>query len=454
MLNVLAKVKAHPRGSTVILITIVILLLGITGLKFFDNHLASPNGNILKIGEEKDSQEIISEVIDGHPQECAKRLGFDNYRTFHSFAIDPQDSKTLYVAVEFKGVFKSQDGGTTWRAITKGLRGYPKRQDPGQPCHDQHPNLIVDPSNPKRLLLTSSTSPGFLTDPSSENGGVYESTDGGDSWHQLFDQDMNAWTYEALVIDPTDNKTVYVGTNALPASHREADPNKIYVKKGIIYKTTNGGDSWQELPTGLVPYLRSGRLFINPENTKELLFTTMALPANQGGGQVQSDQLGIVHSADGGESWQSLKSLPKNHGAIREADVSPQNFKNIFIYASPSNQQEFKYYSQDGGQTFSRADTQANLFRYDPNDKTGLRLLGLSVYAQPRTIFESLDGGKSWHPYSSLPKEVTNDIRVSNIVWDPQVKNTVYLNGDEGKIWKSVDGGQTWELILSLEKLG
>lgn len=437
----------------IIVVILIFFILGIILLKPFSNPPSTFIKDTFQKVKNEEPQKNLGDLIDGYPHECEKRMGFDNYRTFQSLAIDPQDSKTMYIAIEYKGVFKSQDGGKTWSKKSKGLRGYPDKNNPKVPCAEQHPLLVIDPTNPQRILLTSASSPGTLKDRNSESGGVYESLDGGETWDQLFNETMNAWTYEALTLDPRNTKIAYVGTTSMPASYNEADPNKLFVTKGIVYKTDDGGKNWEELPTGFVPNLRSGKLFINPKNTDQIIFTTIALPPNQGGGQIQSEQVGILQTTDGGKSWQQLESLPKNQRAISRVDIAPQNYSNIFILINPSTNEEYRYYSNDGGKTFNQTDAAVNLFKFDPHDPKGLRLLGLNLYAAPRSIFESLDGGKTWNTYSNLPAEVNNDSRVSNIVWDPSDKNVVYLNGDEGRIWKSEDNGKTWRLILSLEML-
>lgn len=410
-------------------------------------------GGALQKAKDKISQSSENDLIDsGYAHQCEKRMGFDNWRTFSSFAIDPNQSDTMYVAIEYKGVYKSEDEGETWTSKNKGLRGYASSLDLKVPCHEQHPLLVIDPTNSQRLFLTSASSPGYLTDMNSENAGLYESVDGGESWHQLFKNNMNAWTYEALAMDPKDPQTVYVGTTAMPASYDEADLNKLFVTKGIIYKTVNGGNDWEELATGLVPDLRSGKIFINPFDPNNIIFTTMALASNKGGGSTQGTQMGILESNDAGATWVQLQSLPKDERAIAEADIS-KNFQNIFITVRKQDQNESKYYSKDGGITFNQVNTAVNKFGFDPHDSKGLRLLGFSVFGTPGNLFESLDGGKTWHTYSSLPKGVNNELRISNIVWDPNNKDLVYLNGEQGNIWKSVDGGKTWENILNLDKL-
>lgn len=442
--------KGFVHIPILIIIALAIIVIGMIVLKPRDKSQPNPVSNAFQTIKEKITSETQSELIDGYPHECARRMGFDNYRTFRAFVIDPQDSDVLYAAVEYKGVYKSVDAGKTWDKKIKGLRSYPDKANLQIPCIEQHPLLVIDPTNSQRLILTSAASPGTLTDPNSESGGVYESVNGGESWQQLFSETMNAWTYEAFAFDPTNSQTMYVGTTAMATSHSEADPDKLFVTKGIVYKTADSGKNWEELPTGFVKDLRAGRIFVSSFDPKHILFTTIALPANTGGGQTQSEQTGILESKDGGKTWKTLESLPKDQRAIAQAAMSA-NFKNMFISVRQSDGQESLYYSTDTAHSFTKTNAQVNLFNFDPHDPRGLRLLGLNVYAAPRTIFESLDGGKTWSSYSQLPKEATSETRVSNIVWDPTNKDVVYMNGDEGRVWKSVDGGKTWESILSLD---
>ena len=95
-----------------------------------------------------------------------------------------------------------------------------------------------------------------------------------------------------------------------------------------------------------------------------------------------------------------------------------------------------------------------NFARYDPKDGTGMRLIGINLYAQPNDIFESLDGGKTWNAVGKLPDGITSDHRVSNIVFDPIDKNVIYMNSDLARVWRSADKGSTWEVLLNINTLG
>lgn len=398
----------------------------------------------------KKTSQTDSDVIPVHPVACKPSLGFDNYRTEKSFAINPENPNEMYVAVEYKGLYKSADGGKTWNFSGNGLKAWPREDDPELPCYGLHFYLHFDPANPARILLPGGSAPGKISELRFQTGGLHESTDGGKSWHQLFNGDMNAYTTET-VVDPRNPEIIYVGTAALPQSNTEADPNVIFVTKGVVYKTVDRGRTWKELVTGLIPQLRTSGLFMDPADSNHLLLATIALRVGTDAGKkVSPEQWGIMQTKNGGDTWARLESTAGI--AVRFIDVSSTNFSHIFISGDLSGSDK-AIYSLDGGETFNDLRTQVNFAKYDPHDQTGMRLLGFSVYAQPDDIYESLDGGKTWNAIGKLPSEVTDDYRVSNIVWDPKDKGVVYLNGDMGRVWKSADRGKTWDLLLSVEKL-
>lgn len=397
--------------------------------------------------EEGQAPQGDSDVVQTHPIQCKPQLGFDNYRTYHSFVINPKNNREMYINIEYKGFYKSVDGGRTWSFSGKGIKAWPRSDDTSLPCHQLHFSLSTDPSNQQRLLLPGGSGPGTLSE--LQVGGLSESLDGGATWHQLFTGDMSAYTTNS-VTDPRDGKIIYVATAALPGSNLEADPNKIFVTKGVVYKTVDGGKTWEELPTGFYIHLRVTGLFLNPQNPDHLLISTMGLPPGTNTDKkATSEQWGFLQTKDAGKTWTTLDST---FGiGIRFVDVSPTNFNHFFILASKDNIDKI-FYSIDGS-SLNEVHTPVNLARYDPHQKDGMRLVGLNVYTQPDDIFESLDGGKTWNPIGKLPKEITNNNGVSNIVFDPLDKNILYLNGDMGRIWKSTDNGKTWELLLSVEIL-
>lgn len=392
-----------------------------------------------------------SNIVPVYPTRCAPTHGFDGYRTDETFVINPKNNKEMYVDIEFKGLFKSIDGGKTWSFSGNGVEAWPRSDDPTKPCYMEYMSMYIDPINPQRVFLIGGSAPGKVSDPQNKPGGLHESLDGGKSWHQLFSGNMNAYTIDAIS-DPRDPKIIYVTTAALPASNIGANTNTIFVKEGVVYKSVDAGKSWRELPTGFVPHTRVISIFMSSIDSNHLVIGTTAIPPNSGGGQVLPEQKGILETKDGGETWKKIEGLPESFRAVHTFDATT-DLRHMFVYAQHSNEEEKVFYSLDGGMTFGEVPRPVNFARFDPHDPTGMHLFGFSIYAQPNDFFESLDGGRTWNVVGKLPPEVSNDNRVSNIVWDPIDKNAVFLNAGLGRVWKSIDKGKTWELLLDLKKL-
>lgn len=387
-----------------------------------------------------------SDVVQGYPVNCYPRLGFDNHRTEQTFVVNPKNNREMYINVEYKGLYKSVDGGNTWSFSGKGLKGLPRNDDPSKPCHDLRFHLYIDPTNPQRLLAPGGSAPGKVGE---GLGGLSESLDGGATWHQLFTSEMSAYT-ESVAMDPVDAKTIYVTTSALPQGMDGPDKGKVFVTKGIVYKTVDGGKTWRELPTGLFPNLRVPGIFIDARNSRRLRLATFGLPGGTNVDKKSTDeQWGFLETNDAGETWAKLDATLGM--GIRYLDVSAANLNHFYIMVSRNNMDKI-YYSKDG--SLAEPDNMmVNFARYNPHDETGMRLIGINLYSQPDDIFESADGGKTWNVIGKIPNGITNDHRVANIVFDPIDQNVIYINSDLARVWKSSDKGKTWTALLSLDKL-
>ena len=175
-------------------------------------------------------------------------------------AINPHNSRELYVSYDGLGLFKSIDGGQTWLSMNQGLPNlYVRcitisRKDPnliylgiqggvaistngGKFWHMSSGfrrmlnvnNIAVDPKNPEFLFAGTG------------GAGVFKSGNGGVSWRD-FNEGLSSLSITALHIDPEDPDIVLVG-----ASH-PATPTDVYVGDagGGVYRSVDGGRSWQE----------------------------------------------------------------------------------------------------------------------------------------------------------------------------------------------------------------
>lgn len=191
--------------------------------------------------------------------------------------VDPADPNTLYAVLwearqgpwengQFSGpgsgLFKSTDGGTTWRKIGKGL---PTFEDDGL----GRIGITVAPSMPTRM---------FATVDARRNGGLYRSDDAGETWH-------SSTTDERVVSRASDFAEVKVDpTNA----------DVVYTASVVAWKSVDGGKTFKAL-RGAPGGDDYHRIWINPKNTSILL--------------IASDQ-GAVVTVNGGETWSSWYNQP------------------------------------------------------------------------------------------------------------------------------------------------
>ncbi|WP_174624598.1 dockerin type I domain-containing protein [Candidatus Methylobacter favarea] len=186
--------------------------------------------------------------------------------TVTTVAIDPVDPLTLY-AGGYGGVFKSSNGGASWQAVTSGL-----------PSDFGVSVLAIDPVDPLTLYAG-----GY--------GGVFKSSNGGASWQAVTSGLPSDFGVSVLAIDPVDPLTLYAGTAAVPFNRGKG-----------VFKSTNGGASWQAVNSGLpvplfsfvgAPVLIVSALTIDPVDPETLYAGT---------------DKGVFKSSNGGDSWQAINS--------------------------------------------------------------------------------------------------------------------------------------------------
>jgi len=208
----------------------------------------------------------------------------------------PPDSRTLYVAFYGGGIFKSTDGGKTWVPKNNGLKV-------DQNDHFTDVKLHRDGT---LFALCGAKKRGRYTPVAC--GGLFKSTDGGETWIDLT-EGMNLYLPYGFDVDPTDSNIIWLCVSAVPRRHAEAG----------VYKSTDGGKTWQKLkidwPAGGPSYVHAKYPSIDPYNPDRVWVST--------------GTHGLIVTTDGGKTWMPVSGVPFR--GVNRVTVDPENHDVIWL---------------------------------------------------------------------------------------------------------------------------
>ena len=192
----------------------------------------------------------------------------------HKIILDPQDPNRIYTAISAAGAFRSEDGGQTWRAATRGLRSDYELPDPDADVGHCVHSIAMHPSRPDVLFMQ-------------KHWDVMRSDNAGKMWYEVSGNLPSDFGFP-IAIHAHEPDTVYVVPIKSDSEHFPPDG------KLRVYRSRTGGNDWEALTKGLpqancyVNVLRSA-LTVDSLDPCGLYFGTT-------GGQVYA-------SADSGDSW-------------------------------------------------------------------------------------------------------------------------------------------------------
>jgi photosystem II stability/assembly factor-like uncharacterized protein len=316
-----------------------------------------------------------------------------------SLVVDPRTPTTLYAglsgrwdggATYRRPVFKSTDGGHSWRALA--LRGQP---------------LAITPTGPPILYAAAAGSR------------LFRSTDAGRSW-QSADRGLPPAYLWSLAFDPTAPATLYAAMGA-----------------DGVFESRDGGASWRAL--GIAP--ADGDV------------TAIAVDPRQPHTIYAGADAGLLKSLDGGGSWRRVNAALGGHGRDRgymqvtALVVNPRD--SLTVYATTRCTGVFK--SDDGGHTWSPANAglqprcpSTYSLALDPRAPSTLYAADPS-----RGVFESRDGGSRWYAMNDGLSLST----VFALAVDPQQPHTVYAAAGDLGLFDTDDGGAEWRSLAPRIKL-
>ena len=331
---------------------------------------------------------------------------------------------TVFVGAASGGVWKSADGGTTFKPVFD----KESAQSIGA--------IAIDPSNPKTVW--AGTGESWMRNSVSVGDGIYKSTDGGETWKNMGLKESEHIV--RILVHPTAGDTVYA-----------CAPGKLWsdsAERGV-YRTTDGGKTWSLALKG--PNLSTGcaSLTMDPKNPDVLFaglwdFRRRGWTFRSGGeGPDAVSGSALLRSEDGGKTWSDIAAakdagLPARPWGRVEVAVAPSDPK--IVYALVECKDSALYRSSDGGRTWQARDkSQGMVWRpfyfgrliVDPTNADRLYKPGLNLIV-------SEDGGRSFSGSSGGSHGDWHDVWI-----DPDNTKHV-LGGDDGGFWLSYDGGNRW----------
>ena len=339
-------------------------------------------------------------------------------------AVKEDGRLTVYVGAASGGVWKSSNGGTTFKPIFD------------KEAAQSIGAVAIDPQAPKTIW--AGTGEAWTRNSVSIGNGIYKTTDGGDSWTNMGLQ--NSERIAKIIVDPKNSNTVYACV-----------PGKLWSDSEDrgVYKTTDGGKSWSKILKGANLSTGCSMISMNPQDSK-VLFAGMWDFRRKGwtfrsGGENPTAASGsaFFQTTDGGTTWKELdeksaKGLPAKPWGRVAVTIAPS--KPNVVYALIESTRSALFRSEDGGKTWEERDRSnwmvwrpfyfANLI-VDPKNEN-------KVYKPDLTLIMSEDGGKS---FSGIGNGAHGDF---HDVWVNPDNTDHVIAGDDGGVWYSYDGGNTW----------
>lgn len=324
---------------------------------------------------------------------------------------------TFYLGGSGAGVWKTDDYGETWRAVSDDYFRSPSIGD-----------IAVAQSDPN-IVYVGTGSDGLRSNVIAGNG-VYKSVNAGKTWTHLGLD--NTGHIGAVEIDPRDHNVAWVAAigQAFNASEERG-----------VFKTEDGGRTWQKVlyHSDTVGFTDVELLPGNPDIVFASAWKAERKPWTiiSGGG---ADEAGIWKSVDGGKSWRKIADgLPTGLTGKIDLAISAADSSIVYALVEAPGDDGGLYRSTDQGESFLRVSNDKGLrtrpFYYtnvdvDPTDPD-------TVYVMATRYFKSTDGGETW-------EQLTPPHGDNHDMWINPDNPQLFIQGNDGGANITFNGGSTW----------
>ncbi len=336
------------------------------------------------------------------------------------------DKVTVYVGAAGGGVWKSENGGLTFK-----------------PVFDDYVQSIgavrIDPKNPNTVWVGTGES--WVRNSVSVGAGVYKTTDGGDDWQLMGLTDTEH--IGRILVSPKDDNTVYVcALGHLWNGNAERG----------VFRTKDGGKTWKKVlyvneDTGCADVAADPQ---DPDILYAGMWQVRRYPWKFISGGPGS---GLYRSTDGGETWKPIrKGLPE--GELGRIGIATAPSRASTVYAVVEAKETALYRSDDLGENWTKMNTSFNVqgrpfyFAYLVVDPTDYQ----RVYKPGFGLTVSDDGGKSFEGVGGGGGGIGGGGYHGDLhaFWiDP--KNSFHLLlGTDGGVYSSSDRGAHWRMLAAL----
>ncbi len=337
--------------------------------------------------------------------------------------LSPTSFDTIYAGAASGGVFKSVDGGQSWTPIFDDALSF------------SIGDIALDPANPNVVYVGTGEVNAGGGSQTYDGFGLYRSGDAGQSWEHLGLEETH---YIARVaVDPQNPQRIYVAAMGKLFGNNP--------QRGL-YRSTDGGQTWEQKlfisdSTGCVD------VALNPASPNIVYAATwerVRRPERRSYGGLTC---GLYRSGDGGDTWQELTNgLPNNSPAVGRIGIAVSASNPAVLYAIYADNVGYfagVYKTTNGGDSWARTSDGAlggfyasygwwfGNIRVDPANPNIAYAMGLDVY-------KTTNGGQSWF-YSSGSMHVDQH----GLYIHPQNPNFI-VAGNDGGIYVSQNGGSSY----------